>query len=99
MRREYKCGPFKINNRKVNTIIIDPHVDKHSDHINDQLILKLVMSMNNKFFYPSIKKEKYEYFATKVKYTGYAFKLVWLFEEGKSYLGVITAYRDRRLLK
>ena len=38
MRREYSIDPITINGKTIRKLIIDPHVDKHADHISDDLI-------------------------------------------------------------
>jgi hypothetical protein len=52
MRREYDIEPVNINTRTIAKLIVDDHVDKHSDHINDDLIKKLVRSLDGQRFEP-----------------------------------------------
>jgi hypothetical protein len=38
MRREYQIKELRINGKVINKVIIDEHVDKHVDHIDDSLV-------------------------------------------------------------
>jgi len=40
MRREYEINPIIVNGLSFKKLIIDPHVDKHSEHISDELIFQ-----------------------------------------------------------
>ncbi|MBC7427960.1 MAG: hypothetical protein H7336_05055 [Bacteriovorax sp.] len=40
-RRAYKINIIVINKIEIEEVIIDSHVDRHSDHISDELILEL----------------------------------------------------------
>ena len=97
MRREYSIDPIIINGKPIKKLIIDPHVDKHADHISDDLIKKMVRQLNGGIFYSEKELDGFSYFATILKLEGLYYKLVWLLEKDCLYIGVITAYRDRRV--
>ena len=97
MRREYIINPITINGRSIEKIIIDPHVDKHDDHISDKLIKELIMQLDRGYFLPEKEVDGFAYFATAMKVKQKHYKLVWLLEKNCLYVGVITAYRDRRI--
>ena len=97
MRREYSIDPITINGRIVKKLIIDPHVDKHADHISDDLIRKMVRQLDGGIFHSEKEFDGFSCFATILKIEGLYYKLVWLLEKGCLYIGVITAYRDRRV--
>jgi hypothetical protein len=97
LRREYLIFPIRVNGIKIIKIIIDDHVDKHSDHINDEIIKKLVMQLKNERFEPDKVFEKFKYFNTNMYMDNHRYKLVWLLEEKLPYIGIITVFRDRRL--
>jgi hypothetical protein len=47
IRRTHRIDPITINGIRVVQVIIDPHYEiKHSDHIDDALILRLVQKLN-----------------------------------------------------
>lgn len=97
MRRQFKIDPITVNNKEIGLVVIDPHVDKHSDHINDDLVLKVVRLLDGESFLPKSIKDGFSYFASELRYQNNWYKLVWLLEDKEIYIGVITLYKDRRL--
>lgn len=97
MRRVYKISSMLVNEKKITTLVIDSHVDKHADHINDRIIVKAVAKLDRGLYVPVSQKDSFEYFATEVFLEGCWYRLVWLIEEECFYIGVITLYRDRRI--
>ena len=93
-RREYKTS-ITVNEILVDKIIIDPHYEeKHSESINDEIILELVKTLDGKIFEADDEKEPYSYFVTdRIEYEGKLYKLIWLLEDHEIYIGVINAYR------
>jgi hypothetical protein len=79
MRREYKID-IEVNNRKIKTLIIDPHYEKkHSQSVNDEIILTLVESLNNGHFVLEGKDDDFKYYVTEPHYyEGKPYKLIWL---------------------
>lgn len=96
MRREYKIAPMLVNGRPIEKVVIDPHVDKHRDHINDEIILEVVSHLNGGDFSPVSEEDGFSYFANVIKHSERWYKIVWLLEEQSVYLGVITIFKDRR---
>ena len=97
MRRTYKIKALKINGKQINKLIVDPHVDKHQDHINDEKIKKIVASLDGGQYVPVKTEDGFQYFATNLYCEGKWYKLVWLLEERSVYIGILTLYRDRRI--
>jgi hypothetical protein len=97
MIREYNIDIFVINDTLIEKLIIDPHVDKHSDHLDDAKIIKIVLSINGEFHFPIKVENGYSYFASKLFFERCWYKLVWLTEEKSNYIGVITVVKDRRI--
>lgn len=93
-RREYKIDLI-VNETFISKVIIDSHYEeKHSESINDELILALVKTLDGKVFEVEDEKPPYSYFVTdKIKYDGKLYKLIWLLEDHQIYIGVINAYR------
>jgi hypothetical protein len=93
-RRSY---PIKVtvNGRKIIEVVIDPHYEiKHSAAIDDDVILGLVNLLNGKFYKPEAAKEGFQYFvADLLEFRGASYRLVWLLEDGKLYVGVVNAFR------
>ena len=98
MRRVYEIAPIVVNSLKIKQIVIDHHVDKHADHIDDELIIRLVKALDNKIFIPNKEGQQFAYFANNINENGKWYKLVWLFEKNFHYIGVVTAHRDRRIV-
>ena len=97
MRREYEINPIIVNGLSFKKLIIDPHVDKHSDHISDELIKVLIKYLDQEKHIPTGERGSYKYFASRIKHGERFYKLIWLLEENFLYLGVITAFKDRRI--
>lgn len=97
MRHEYAIKAIIVNGVEVSKVIIDDHYkEKHSDYMNDRLILKLVQELNGRKELPDDSDGKFSYFATLIEYKTKKYRLVWLLEDSAIYIGVINAFRDRR---
>ncbi len=96
-RREF---PFSItvNGLKIETVIIDPHYEeKHSSVINDELILKLVQSLDGEYYDFVDEKSSFKYFVKDdIEVENKLYRLVWLLEDNKIYVGVINAFRSSK---
>lgn len=99
MRREYDIEPLTINGRIIKKLVIDPHVDKHADHIDDELIKNIVTLLDCGDFSPAKIDDGFSYFAKKLKYQENWYKIIWLLEDESFYIGVITVFKDRRIKK
>ena len=96
-QQEYSIEPITVNGIKICRVIIDGHYKlKHSDHINDGLILKLVAELDGRKEASDSVVGKYSYFATLVELDEKQYRLVWLLEKDAIYIGVVNAYRDKR---
>lgn len=96
-RRVYKIDAIIINRIKIEEVVIDPHIDRHSDHISDGLILELVSQLAHSDHITGDCDGDFQYFVSEIAYNHKLYKMVWLLEDSKFYVGVITAFRDRRL--
>ena len=95
-RRVYKAEErLIVNNRLVAEIVIDPHVDKHKDHIDDELIISLVNLLNGRVFEAETKSDGFDYYVSKILFDKKVYRLVWLQQEMQFYIGVITAFKDK----
>lgn len=96
-RREYKVA-ITVNNRRVTSVVIDPHYElKHSSSINDKVILEIVELINGGSFPIAAIDEAFEYFVVDMLYLkGRYYKLIWLLENDKFYIGIINAYRRKK---
>ncbi|OFZ44986.1 MAG: hypothetical protein A2504_16550 [Bdellovibrionales bacterium RIFOXYD12_FULL_39_22] len=97
-RRVYKINAIIINKREIEEIVIDPHVDKHSDHISDDLIIELVAELVHTEHIAEKNDGGFQYFVSEIAHGDKLYKMVWLLEDHRFYVGIITAFRDRRLL-
>jgi len=97
-RREYQIDPIRINKILVSKVVVDSHYEeKHSEYINDDLILELVKSLDGRIEVPQTEDEEgYSYFSTLLVHLEKQYRLVWLLENDEIYVGVINAYRDNR---
>lgn len=97
VKRVYLIKPILINGVLFKKILIDSHVDKHADHINDELILEILNSLNKDQHHPIGESEEYLYYVTNILFHEKWYKLTWLIEKELNYLGVISIFRDRRI--
>ena len=96
-RRTYKIDPITVNDEIYTEVVIDPHYEiKHSDEVNDEVIVSLVLLLNGTEQLPEDTKDEFSYYATIVKYQQKSYRLVWLLEDHKIYIGVVNAFRDSR---
>ncbi len=95
-RRDYQKR-FVVNDVFITKVIIDPHYEKkHSESINDELVLELVSLLNGKCFEPDSVFGRFSYFVTpRMEYRSKIYKLIWLMESGETYLGVVNAFRSK----
>lgn len=96
-QRTYKIRPIIVNGVRVVQVVIDSHYEeKHSDTMNDDLILELVQELDGRRELPEAKTGQYSYFATLVEYGEKQYRLIWLLEDQAIYIGIVNAYRDSR---
>lgn len=96
-RRAYTIKAISINSIRVSEVIIDPHFEeRHSNTIDDKLILKLVRKLDGRFEVPDSVSEPYSYFVTLIELDSKQFRLIWLLEDEAIYIGVVNIYRDAR---
>jgi hypothetical protein len=96
-RRTYKIAPITVNEEVYTEVVIDSHYElKHLDHINDELILSLVILLDGAEQLPEDTKGPFKYYATIIELENKAYRLVWLLEDGKLYIGVINSFRDSK---
>lgn len=86
---------LKINDRKFIEVIIDSHYkNKHSESVNDEIILSLVEQLNNGWFYPKAKDNDFEYYDLDYIFAnGKPYKIIWCIPKIGNYIGIINTYR------
>jgi hypothetical protein len=97
-RREYQFSII-VNGLKIETVIIDPHYEeKHSSSIiNDELILKLVQSLDGEFHDFVDEKSPFKYFVKdEIEFDSKLYKIIWLLEENQLYVGIVNAFRSSK---
>jgi hypothetical protein len=80
---------------RITSVEIDPHYElRHSKSVSDSVILELVKTLDQTRFEPVEIDLPYSYFVTdRISFEGKFFKLIWLLENQKTYIGVVNAYR------
>ncbi len=95
-RIEIEIEPITINERRISSIIVDPHVKKHHE-VNEILILNIVRAMDRKDWIAMDSNDHFQYFVSYLCYERNWYKMVWCFEKNYHYIGIITLFRDRRI--
>ena len=93
-KRDYPIF-IKVNGLSINKVIIDDHYQvKHSESIDDNLIIELVKLLDGQTFTPEAEKDGFKYFKTEpLQHEGCDYRLIWLLEEREIYIGVVNAFR------
>ncbi len=93
-RREYDID-IVVNRRRITKVIIDSHYEnKHSATIDDQIVLKLVKTLDGEIIEPDTEDPPYSYFSQdRIELDGKFYKLIWLLEDDELYVGVVNVYR------
>jgi len=88
MRNEYKIN-LKINNRKISKVVIDQHYD--------ELILKVIKTLDGQYFFPITQDVEYQYFRVEpVWHDTKPYRLIFLLYVHESTLGIINCFRVKR---
>ena len=97
MRREYLCK-IRVNNRSLKLVLIDSHYEtKHSKSMDDQVILKLVRTLEGAEHKPeNLLPSGFEIYVTEpIFLEEKPYRLIWTLHPNENYLGVIKALRRR----
>lgn len=97
-RREFIIRKITVNGKSISRVLVDDHVRKHKD-VTDDLILDLVKQLDGTDSLPDDVKGEFQYYVNLFESEGKQYKIVWLLEKGKLYIGVVTVYRDNRRKK
>jgi hypothetical protein len=97
-RREFIIRKITVNGKSISRVLVDDHVRKHKD-VTDDLILDLVKQLDGTDSLPDDVKGEFQYYVNLFESDGKQYKIVWLLEKGKLYIGVVTIYRDNRRKK
>src|ERR1700747_199400 len=95
MQREYFLR-LTINGRTLNRVLVDSHYEaKHSDTVNDTVILELVKKLNGRTFQEeSITSAGWEIYVNDPWYLdGKPYRIIWCLHPDESCLGVINVFR------
>ena len=86
-----------MNGTKIVQVVIDSHYEKkHASYMTDALILELVQELDGRRELPDSKAGRYTYFATLIERNKKQFRVIWLLEDHAIYIGIVSAYRDKR---
>lgn len=95
-RRKYTLNKrIKVNDILISEVIIDSHVDKHSDHITDELILSLVDLLDGKTYSATKVRDNFSYYISRVLLADKVYRLVWLQQKNEFYIGVVTSFKEK----
>lgn len=86
-----------FNGTKFNRVWIDPHYEqKHSDSINDRLILSLVLRLEDEqWLTPQRVAKGYAYYEVDLMLQKKSYRVILVVPPDSSYLGVRNVYRRK----
>lgn len=88
-----------VNGNDISSVLIGRHyLEKHSNYLNDNIILELVAALDGGNFPVDSTTEGVEYFAADIECGEpvKVYRLIWLFEgERLEVLGVVSVYRRK----
>ncbi len=99
-RRVYPLR-LRINGRRLEKVVIDPHYErKHSSSVTDEIVLALVKQLDGKTFLPiDSDEDRFQYFVNdQIEVDQKFYKLIWLLHEKELFVGIVNAYRRRNAL-
>jgi hypothetical protein len=96
-RNEYALR-LVINGFRLNRVVIDQHYRvKHSESVNDVLILELLKDLDGGVFPIEAMRGDFQYFTVEPVFReNRPYRLILLLCIGESYLGVVNAFRVSR---
>ncbi len=97
VRFEYKLS-ITLNQRKLTRVIIDQHYKLKHSELTDELILKLVKSLDYEILPVEDYAHEFEYLVVEpVLYETRPYRLILVLCKEDDYLGVVNAFRVRRM--
>lgn len=85
---------IRLNDILFGEVWIDSHYEeKHSESINDELILSLLRHLSGQVFTPNSQVNGYSYYVIDVYFQMKPYRLVLVIPDHHNYLGVRTVYR------
>lgn len=92
-RRSYSLN-LNINGRKIDTVIVDPHYENKHPDINDEIILKLVRTLDGNDYDIEERKDDWEfYMLDRIPLEDKFYRLVWCLKDGALFIGIINCFR------
>lgn len=92
-RRSYDVD-IVVNGRHINEVIIDSHYEKKHSDVTDEIICRLVQTLDGKEFAHEMVKDGFQfYMLDRIPLDGKLYRLVWCVQDECIYIGVINAFR------
>jgi hypothetical protein len=83
-----------FNGLRIDEVIIDQHYKLKHPEVSDRVILKLIIQLHNLVLKPSELKNEFLYYMEEpIFLDDKPYRLVFVMEKNKNYLGVINAFR------
>jgi len=92
-RRTYDIDII-VNGRRINEVIIDSDYEKKHPDVTDEIIYRLVQTLDGKEFAHEMIRGGFQFFMLdRIPLDGKLYRLVWCMQAKCIYIGVINAFR------
>jgi hypothetical protein len=92
-RRSYGVD-IVVNGLHITEVIIDSHYEKKHPDVTDEIICRLVLTLDGKEFVHEMVKDGFQfYMLDRIPLDGKLYRLVWCMQDECIYIGVINAFR------
>ena len=88
--KTFIINKISVNRKTIDTVKVSYHVYESHPDITDDVILALVVELDGQVFEVDAIKPPFQYYVNLIDLDGKKYRLVWLLEDNKFYLELLT---------